>query len=457
MACSDYPRVLICMLTRVNADDTLNNNLLLRSLFADWPKDRIAQIYSGGSNGDRGFCGQDYCLSAEDRRMGSLFFKLKEKYLQEQNAGSPVSQISQRQPKRPSILRKLAGQPGRFVMNSGLYELLFRLRPSEALLSWLKNYCPDVIFAQGYNLTFAWLPVLLKERFKVPLTFFTSDDWPSYLYSHTDGLKSITSSHMRRLVVRSTKELLASTDVPLAFNHTMAEEYEKRYHKQFQVIMHCDEPERFRGVPPIRLQPPEVKSIVACGGYNQYRWPLLLDLDQACHKLSDDGIMTKATVLTSHIEEKAREPLKRCKFIDIKDDPGHDVLPSYLKGADALFIAEGFDTEFAKMIRYSVSTKAHLFMLAQRPIVVYGNAMTGVVAYAKQAGWANVVDQRSTDLLAAAMRELLTDDGYARRLVASADVVFERNHNSKFVRRQLLWLLSGGGSGLAPRTSMETR
>ena len=41
-----YPRVLIVLMTKVNADDP--GNLLIRAQFGDWPKDRLAQIHGAG-------------------------------------------------------------------------------------------------------------------------------------------------------------------------------------------------------------------------------------------------------------------------------------------------------------------------------------------------------------------------------------------------------------------------
>lgn len=55
-----YPRVLIVALGCINADDNANNGLLLRNLFVGWPGESLAQIYSCGGNGNKGFFGH-YC------------------------------------------------------------------------------------------------------------------------------------------------------------------------------------------------------------------------------------------------------------------------------------------------------------------------------------------------------------------------------------------------------------
>ena len=56
---SFHPRVLILYNSKINAED--QHAYSLRSWFANWPRDNLAQIYSGGESNDSGFCGQSSC------------------------------------------------------------------------------------------------------------------------------------------------------------------------------------------------------------------------------------------------------------------------------------------------------------------------------------------------------------------------------------------------------------
>jgi hypothetical protein len=429
-----YPKVLICALTRINKNDSFNNNLLLRNLFADWPRERLAQIYSGGSNGDVGFCGQQYQIAINDRQFGKLFFRLKGGYAN--TSRTDFSAVpAHGGPLRSSPLSRLKQATGRFIMDSGLYELIFKLRPSQQLNDWAEDFEPDIILAQGYNLTFTWLPLFLKRQLKIPLAYYCSDDWSTYLYASKAGLCAMTSSLMRRMVEKSTKQLLAATDVPFAFNDLMGKEYERRYDKSFTTLMHCDDPDRFIRAKPIRLHPPEIKSIVATGAFNDSRWPLLLELEEACQYLNDIGIPARATALTARITEEGYRRVKACRFVELKDDPGHELLPAYLKGADLLYLPETFDPNLAQGYRFSISTKAHLFMFSQRPILVYGHSACGVVTYARREGWAHVVDHRNIDSLKVAIKKMLTDKIFCNNMVTAATTVVMRNNNCYKIRK----------------------
>jgi hypothetical protein len=419
-------------LSRINATDAANNGLLLRNLFSAWPREQLAQIYSGGSNGDQGFCGHEYLISARDRRFGEQFFKLKKEQVPASRTSFAVEQSTA--PTKQSQSSRLKAQVGSFIQDSGLYEIIFKIKPSEQLMDWVKEFDPEIILAQGYNLSFVWLPLLLKRRFNIPMAFYNSDDWPSYLYAPCNGVFAVTSPFMSRIVARSTKELIAATDMPFAFNDMMGEEYERRYGKSFKTLMHCDDPERFNRADPIRLQPPGVNSIVATGAFDDSRWPLLLDLEEACQRLNDMGIPTRATVLTMRVSEEGYRRIKSCRFVTLQDDPGHEQLPAYLKGADLLYLAETFDPEIAHGYRYSISTKAHLFMFSQRPIIVYGHPECGLVNYAKGEGWANIVEERNIDLLVNSLRLILQDTKHQSELVLAANQVVMRNNDCEAVR-----------------------
>lgn len=430
-----YPKVLICGLTRINKNDTFNNSLLLRNLFAEWPRERLAQVYSGGDNGDVGFCGHQYQIGPEDRRFGKLFFRLKGEHTDASRTVFSTEQ-DQASAQKPSQFSRLKQYASRYFIDSGIYELLFKLQPSLQLLTWAKAFDPDIILAQGYNLSFTWLPLLLKQQLKKPLAYYCSDDWPSYLYASRYGLCAITAPLMRRIVNKLTQQLIAATDIPFSFNDMMGEEFQRRYGKPFTTLMHCDDPERFRRAEPLRLHPPEVKSIVATGAFDDSRWPLLLDLENACQRLSNMGIPARATVLTARISEEGYRKIKACRFVELQNDPGHELLPSYLKGADLLYLPETFDPVIAQGYRYSISTKAHLFMYSQRPILVYGHPVCGLVNYAKMEKWGYVVDQAGIDPLVKALTKILTVDEMCVELINKSREVVNRNHDCNVLRER---------------------
>ena len=53
-----FPKVLIIYNSRINMAD--QHGVSIREWFADWPKEYLAQIYSGGEIGENTFCGYNF-------------------------------------------------------------------------------------------------------------------------------------------------------------------------------------------------------------------------------------------------------------------------------------------------------------------------------------------------------------------------------------------------------------
>lgn len=419
MAVAMYPRVLIVALGRINAADNFNNGLLLRNLFARWPRENLAQIYSSGDNGDAGFFGHYYQLGPQDRRLGRLFYRMRSE-VQEEILGSRLSpSISSRE----SIKSKVLTLGKRWLFDTGLYELIFCPRISYTMGRWVQDFKPDIIFAQGYNLAFTWLPLMLAERYGLPMVYYPTDDWPSNLYR---PVKSFGIRHwMHRIVQYSARRLVQFAKVKIAFNPLMQKEYQMRYQCDFIVLMHGDDWQRFRFVEPRRLCPEDVHWIVSTGVFDSHRLPLLADLEQACQILSDKGSKVKATIFPVNYQAI---DLSEFRFVEFYPCPSHEELPALLKGADVLFLPERFDNT-VEDVRLSVSSKSHLFMFSGRPIVVYADFRTGIAQYAAQEGWGEVVGQRDPLVLASTLANLFSDKVMVQTLASRAQATISKYHD----------------------------
>ena len=421
-----YPRVLIVTLGRINAADTDNNGLLLRNLFGAWPKENLAQIYSSGDNGDIGFFGQYYQLGPPERRLGRLFYRMKTEAhsIKDSSYANMAAKQSGTITARKSVIKQ-------YIIDTGIYELIFRPRLSPNMLSWVNDFQPDIIFAQGYNLTFTWLPVMIKKKIDARLAFLTTDDWPTYLYSGQLGVQTTFKWIVRPVVNKATKYLLLYADVPFAFGQPMADEYTKRYKKNFIALSHADDPSRFEETATLRSHPSDIFTILAMGNFNEFRWPLLLDVNECCRLLNAQVIKARVAVLSAGIDPEGEYKLRKAEYIDIFQDPGHDRLPSYLKGADLLLLAEGFEAGFVSAIRFSVSSKSHLFMFSRRPILVYGHHDTGVIKYADAYNWGYTVKNRNVNELCKVITMILHNKDKNKKMIENAIKVAETFHVSQ--------------------------
>ncbi|MGE5314208.1 MAG: glycosyltransferase [Acidobacteriota bacterium] len=444
-----YPKVLIVYHSCINKHDA--SCMSLRNWFADWPKERLAQIYSGNEQGTERFCGRTFRLGEGERRFSRMFFKLK---------GSPLGAAN-----RPLLLDKggatfdaklrrreaLRQNVSMMAINSGIWELMFPPIISQPLENWISDFNPDIVYSQGYDLSFAWLAVWILQRFRLPGCFHAVDDWPRFLYSN-----SIFSSLMRRYVESAAQNLLKSASVRFAIGEGMAAEYRSRYGVGIEPLMICDSLERFRRAEPRRMAPEDTISIIYSGGLGHYRWKSLVDLSRAANELEADGLKLKITVFTPAVPPEAVSAFAGLTNICFEVPPSHEELPSILKGGDILFLPETFDPAEADVIRLSVSTKAPLYMMSEKPTLVYSSPMTGVFDYAKRSGWAYVVDKQDVHLLARAIRRLHRDTRLKERLAARAIEVARHNHEASVVRERLRISLVNAAERQRMRSALVT-
>jgi glycosyltransferase involved in cell wall biosynthesis len=430
-----FPKVLIIAISRINKQDYFNNGMLLRNLFSNWPREKLAQIYSSGDNGDPGFCARYYRLGPSDRVLGRLFYSLKNEAIESESdhngfqieSHSTIGNAMQ----KGNIIRSI-------LVDSGIYEFFFKPILSKKMQAWICEFQPDLILAQGYNLTFAWLPLMIHKTLKIPIAFFCSDDWPSYLYLKSNLIPFCLTRRIHAIVAKSASKLIQSSKIVFAFGDAMAREYSIRYGKKWITLLHTDDPSRFLEAIPKRIYSTKVKSILTLGSFNEFRWPLLIDLNECCRRLSLEGFCVRVAVMALNIDPVGQKKLNKLEYIDILPDPGNDELPSYLKGADLLMILESFDEKYVDDIKLSVSSKAHLFMFSKRPIIVYAHERTGVSCYANQYGWAKTVMSRDIDLLTETVKEVLSNDALAYEMTARSFSVAISRHSRAIMQNRFL-------------------
>lgn len=414
-----YPRVLLLHMTKVRLDDPVN--LLVRTLFGGWPKENIAQIYTGHYSGTGEFCGQYYEIGLEERRFGLIFGLLKSAGM---NSMSGQSVADQGMKLRVSLGVVLAKKIVSTIIDSGIWEVIFRIRLSTSLANFVRDFNPAIIYTQGHHLGITRLALQMNEKFSVPLCYFPVDDWHSCLYS---------GSPIHIEVNRLAREIAKRASLRFALGPKMSEVLAGRYGVDFECIYNADDSTRFKVVEHQKIGDKPI-IIGLFGSLYLGRIACLFDLLRACQLLKHKFVIR---VYCSSVPVDAPEELLNSAEVEFLPLPSHDELPQALAECDILFLPESFDPAYRKAIELSLSTKSHLYMMSGRPILIYGPPWSGTVDYARRFGWGVVVDKRNNKDLLQGIK-MAASQPIAKEIVSRGYSVAKRHHNITVLRKRVL-------------------
>jgi glycosyltransferase involved in cell wall biosynthesis len=436
-AVKEYPRVLI--VSRTEISETNSQGAALGNWFRDWPRDRLAHMYSSPEVTTEPFCGHNYLLTGRERRCGKLFDGFK--YLAGRGGGAPKLKPDPAARQNPTWvgrrIRTLQRWGWKGLVDTGLYDIAFPVRLSPELMAWIADFRPDVVFAFITDLGYTQFALLLHDRLGIPVCLDIVDDWPN---THSRG--TVLGRWIWPVVDRAFRQLLARSTICLTIGKEMERDYRSRYPGKFEALMCCDQPQRHLAAETRRKSPKDEITIAYCGNLGMNRWKTFLDLLDAVNGLRANGMNIGVNLYSTDYPPEAADAMRRYDWLRSMPTPPHDELPGILKGSDILFHSECFDEEFRDYVRLSISSKSQVYMIAGKPILVYGPPGVGVVNYAKEYGWAYVVDQPDRKVLQDAVLRLATDRDLCGKLVDAANKTFYANHDAATVREHLRGVLA---------------
>ncbi len=420
---NQYPRVLIVLMSKVKADDPCN--LLIRMQFGEWPKERLAQIHSNSNpKGNGEFCGHYYQINRYDRYFGKIFQRIRGKLINmsEMNKIESIN-INLSKNIKYNFVVKFKKIFADIVINSGLWELIFTVRISKDMMRFINEFRPNLIYCQGYSLGFTRLPIIINKKYKIPICFQTTDDWPTYTYN---------SFIMRMLIRKTAKKLIYHSTIRMAFGEKMQQLYQRRYGMDFLLTYHLDEHSRFQKNENNRSEQLWINdeiSIIYTGSLGHHRFEGIHDLIKVIKSLNKENLINiKINIYCTGIPKNI--PIEIISSLEVKfhNLPSHNDLPCVLNSASILFLTESFSVR-PEEIEYAISSKAHLYMMSSKPIIVYGPAYSGSVDYAIKGGWAQVVTKRDENLLKIALLSILYDHKRNAEMKKKAFMIINSNHD----------------------------
>jgi hypothetical protein len=369
-----FPRVLIVSAAPLSTSSA--TGITLQNLFADWPKDRLAQIYDDASEPDPSICGSFRRFSSGDMPVVRIAKGALQRF---RSVRSNTVEVA----KTPEVLMPSGS------VSYGLLSACGDIAPfslPEPIREWVASYRPDVIYSVLGSVRMMNVVLKLNEQFATPIVAHFMDDWPSTAYSRSWRLalpRAILDAKLRSILKKSPYRMTICED--------MATEFSRRYGGEFEYFMNCVEvPESIS--PGIECDK-ELTRFGFVGGLHLNRWRSLLSVATALDELKGQGMSITLDIYAPQKDLKTYGALfENFSVIGEMATLKASEVNEKLLDFDVPVHVESFLEEDSYYTRLSVSTKIPQYMASGRPILAFGPPSLSSVRYVERTGAGLVVD-----------------------------------------------------------------
>ena len=431
-----FPRILIFSQT---FNRHSGGGITLSNLFHGWPKDRIAVVsyefmLSGVSDE---VCDTYYQLGKEEIQWKFPFCLIRPKHKSGliENLGTSVNSWQRNEPRsRQKTSSLLLNWSMKWL---GLDHLLSRILISGCLKSWLAVYKPELLYFQISNRESINFARTLVGYLSVPSVIHMMDDWPS-----TIADRSIFRAFWKQKIHNEFQDLLDVVDLHLSICDEMSSEYKRRYGHDFYSFHNTIDLAQWTPFTRQALCLQEgTKVILFAGRLGRGIERSLYELAAAVDLLCSEGIDLRLHIQSPRSEPRILDQIKTYRSVSVNPPVEYKMLPKLYSQADILVIANDFNRDSIRFLKYSMPTKAPEYMISGTPILVYASSDTALykLFHSKMCG--HCIGDQNTYETANAIRLLLMDLNYRETLSRNAVTYATENFDSKSVRLRFQSLL----------------
>lgn len=345
-----YPRVLHCGYQPIGSPT--NSGITLGSMFADWPRDRLAQICMRGHDDvkDDSVLVAPLSIAPVDGLARAIL-----------GTRVPAGAIDGL---NHAVDRRGISRPLKERLRTGA-SVLNDLGPTylpKEVRRYTGDFRPEVVHSLMGSVRAMRLALKLSRRYDVPVVPHFMDDWPSTLYSSGQAL-----GLARRETLRTLDQVIERSPVLLAIGQDMAEEYTTRFDRPTTVVGNSAPfpttqsaqtavhgPRVLTYVGGLHLGRDRlIESVAAAMGASHHSWELMLHVPGS-DSARADSLAGRLSNVTNGGSLQAGAVTKA------------------LADADVLLFIESEDPAIQPFTRLSVSTKVPQYLASGRPVLAVG-------------------------------------------------------------------------------------
>ncbi len=417
-----------------------NNNfgggITQANLFAGWGKDKIAVVCTDHmfNNLNTEICDTYYILGSDEYKWSFPFSLLQRDVTSGEIKVKPVNGNTAASA-APGLRTKLIDKyfyP--FLEYAGLFHRMSKITLSERFCKWLDDYNPDVIYAQATTREAVLFCQLVKEYVKKPMIYHVMDDWPS-----TISQKGPFKNFWHKKIDKELRALIDKSTILLSISQDMAEEYKKRYGRDFTTFHNPIEIDFWKSHQRNNYELTSTPVILYAGRIGPGIDSSLETIAKAIEKLNGQFNRTVQFVLQT--KDKPTW-VDNYSCVRHKGMVAYSELPKAFAEADFLYLPYDFSEESIRFIKFSMPTKAPEYMMSGTPILMFGPGETALMKDGLRNNWAKVVTENSIDALADAINDLVTNGALRKQIAETAIRIAETNYNSVKIRNQFKEVIS---------------
>jgi glycosyltransferase involved in cell wall biosynthesis len=432
---NSFPKVLIIGETFHNRS---GGGITLSNLFKNWPADNLAVIATSNISYS------NYEKSKKYYRLGSdeyiVVWPLSIFIASKSVSGEVnISEFSNTLNKKTNstktnnrIINNIINLSTKTLDFIGLSNFIFKTKLSCKLLNWINEFNPDYIYFQNSNFQGIIFINEITTFTKIPVVVHPMDDFVKI--STSPGLFYL---YWKRRMQLEFKKLVDNASVRLSICSGMSDEYYKRYGYYFYA---------FHNPIDLNLWEPFTKKDWDFNGTFKilYTGRLGSDNQKALHilcKISDSfqksGTKTEVHLFFSPLSDRSLiKKYKHYKTAKVCDYVENDHIPELISNYDLLFLPLGFSKKSIKATMFSMPTKTAEYLISGVPIIVYAPMQTALAKYAREEEWAYLVDNRKSEVLSNAIKNIYSNIDLRRSLGNKAIRTAIKNHDSIKVRNE---------------------
>lgn len=410
-----------------NVISTTNNmGKTLESLFSEFRKEELCQLFIHPMLPDIDMCSSYYCISDEEV-LHSMFFGKKPGHVLDKES---VFEQQKNVKNFSSDTYENARKNNTSSMKRLLRDFMWKLSKwdNQYLEQWLKTEKPTCIFlAPGYAKFIYDIALAISEKLNIPIITYICDD-----YYFLKEPKRFLDKLQLKLLQKKTDELFQKTVHLIAICEEIKTTYVNKFGTEATVIMTGSDFEVENDIK-IKSNP---TSLSYFGNIRCNRNISLAEVGRALEEINQqEHTEYKLKIYTSEKDSNILSVLDGIESVQMCEFVIGDEFIKAFKSADVLLHVEAFDEESMDLVKNSISTKIADCLGSGIPFVAYGPEGIASINYLKKNNCAFVVSKQP--VLKDKLIQIINDDEIRMQEVSKALEVAAMNHKAERVSAML--------------------